>query len=104
MLGYLAHYAMKCPASSLDALQLVAEKSRLSAPSHLLHAALERRHNDNAAPRMDVNGYDHDSWQEDNMAKLREGLLGPQGNDLMDIDGGDWQEAVLLRVDTLLSR
>jgi hypothetical protein len=53
---------------------------------------------------MDVNGYDYDNWQENSMVKVREGLLGSQGNNIMEIDGGDWQAAVLLQVNTLLSR
>jgi hypothetical protein len=104
MLAYLAHFAIRCPASSLNALKSIAEKSGLSPSSHSLRAVLERRQNHIASSRMDVNGYDYDNWQENSMMKLREGLLGSQGKDLMDIDGGDWQAAVLLQVNNLLSR
>jgi hypothetical protein len=102
VLGYLAHYAIRCPASSLNALQSITEKSESSPSSHLLQAALERRQNFIASSRMDINGYDN--WQENSMTKVREGLLGSQGNNLMDIDGGDWRAAILLQVNTLLSR
>lgn len=104
MLSYLAHYAIRCPASSLNTLQSIVEKSGSSPSSHLLHAALERRRDSIASSRMDVNDDGYDNWQENSMTKLREGLLGSQGSNLMDIDGGDWRAAVLLQVNTLLSR
>jgi len=51
-----------------------------------------------------MNCDDDSSWQEHSRAKLREILLAFPGNDLMDLDGDDWQTSALHRVYLLVSR
>lgn len=100
----MAHYALRCPLSSLEALHAIAEKERSQDQSKLLRTALKLRQKESATMHIGVNGYSHDDWQNASMEKIREGLLASQGVLLMDIDGGDWQSSVIHQANLLFTR
>lgn len=103
ILTYLAHYAIRCPISSLGPLRSMAEKMKASSHSELLLRALESRQGSSLSSRTTIDGYHHDDWQNKSMAKMRDGIFNSRGFELMDIDGEGWQLGVIHQVNALFS-